>query len=90
MAGRLISRTGRSSRFLTSSAFADYAGAAPVEIASADKSRHRLSRSGDRQLNSAPHTVAITQTRITSSPGHRYYKTKLEEGKSRRSRFLGR
>ena len=44
MAGRLISRTGHASRFPTSAAFANYAGAAPVEIASADQSRHRLSR----------------------------------------------
>ena len=84
MAGRLISRTGRASRFPTSSAFANYAGAAPVEIASADKSRHRLSRHGDRQLNSALHTIAITQIRMTDSSGHRYYKTKLEQGKTQR------
>src|SRR4051794_27770692 len=84
MAGRLISRTGRPSRFPTSSAFANYGGAAPVEIASADRSRHRLSRHGDRQLNSALHTIAITQIRMPSSPGHRYYKTKLDEGKTPR------
>ncbi|HEX5878511.1 MAG TPA: IS110 family transposase, partial [Actinomycetota bacterium] len=83
-AGRLISRTGRASRFPTSSAFANYAGAAPVEIASADKSRHRLSRHGDRQLNSALHTIAITQIRMPSSRGHHYYKTKLEQGKTPR------
>ena len=84
MAGRLISRTGRASRFPTSSAFANYAGAAPVEIASADKSRHRLSRHGDRQLNSALHTIAITQIRMSGSSGHRYYTTKLEQGKTPR------
>ena len=84
MAGRLISRTGRASRFPTSSAFANYAGAAPIEIASAEKSRHRLSRHGDRQLNSALHTIAITQIRMTSSPGHLYYKSKIEEGKTPR------
>jgi transposase len=84
MAGRLISRTGRASRFLTASAFANYAGAAPVEIASAEKSRHRLSRHGDRQLNSALHTIAITQIRIPSSRGHRYYKSKIAEGKTPR------
>ena len=84
MAGRLISRTGRASRFPTSAAFANYAGAAPVEIASAEKSRHRLSRHGDRQLNSAIHTIAITQIRMPSSRGHHYYKTKLEEGKTPR------
>jgi transposase len=84
MAGRLISRTGRASRFPTSSAFANYAGAAPIELASADKSRHRLSRHGDRQLNSALQTITITQIRMPSSRGHRYYKTKLEEGKTPR------
>jgi transposase len=84
MAGRLISRTGRASRFASSAAFANYAGAAPVEIASADKSRHRLSRHGDRQLNSALHTIAITQIRMASSSGHQYYKTKLDEGKTSR------
>ena len=84
MAGRLISRTGRASRFACSAAFASYAGAAPVEIASAEKSRHRLSRNGDRQLNSALHTIAITQIRMPSSLGHRYYLTKLEEGKTPR------
>jgi hypothetical protein len=68
MAGRLISRTGRASRFLTASAFANYAGAAPVEIASAEKSRHRLSRHGDRQLNSALHTIATTQNPHTQQP----------------------
>ena len=84
MAGRLISRTGRASRFPSSAAFANYAGAAPIEIASAEKSRHRLSRHGDRQLNSALHTIAITQIRMPSSRGHRYYMTKIEEGKTPR------
>ena len=83
-AGRLISRTGRASRFPTSSAFANYAGAAPIEIASADKARHRLSRHGDRQLNSALHTIAITQIRMPSSKGHRYYTTKIKQGKTPR------
>jgi predicted ATPase len=71
-------------RFPTASAFANHAGAAPVEIASAEKSRHRLSRHGDRQLNSALHTIAITQIRIPSSRGHRYYKSKIAEGKTPR------
>jgi transposase len=65
-------------------AFANYAGAAPVEVASADKARHRLSRSGDRQLNAALHTVAITQIRTSGSRGHTYYNAKLAEGKTPR------
>jgi transposase len=83
-AGRLIGRTGRAARFPSSAAFATYAGAAPIEVASADKARHRLSRSGDRQLNAALHTVAITQIRTPGSRGHTYYNAKLAEGKTPR------
>ncbi|MDX3129918.1 transposase [Streptomyces europaeiscabiei] len=82
MAVRLIGRVGRASRFPTAAAFANYADAAPVEIASADKARHRLSRSGDRQLNSVLHTIAVVQIRMPNSPGHAYYQRKLSEGKT--------
>lgn len=82
MAARLIGRTGRAHRFPTSAAFANYAGAALVEIASADKARHRLSRSGDRRLNSVLHTIAVVQIRMPNSPGHTYYQRKLSEGKT--------
>jgi transposase len=83
-AGRLIGRTGTASRFPTAAAYASYTGAAPIEIASADKARHRLSRSGDRQLNAALHIVAITQIRTVGSQGHTYYTRKLDQGKTRR------
>jgi transposase len=84
IAGRLIGRTGNPSRFPNSAAYANYVGAAPVEVASADKARHRLSRTGDRQLNSALHTVAVTQIRMSGSRGNIYYKTKIAEGKTPR------
>jgi transposase len=83
-AARLIGRTGQASRFPNASAFANYAGTAPVEIASANRTRHRLSRRGDRQLNSALHTVATTQIRMAGSPGHAYYTPKITEGKTPR------
>jgi transposase len=51
VAGRLLARTRGASRFPTASAFASYAGVAPVEVSSADRVRHRLPRGGDRQLN---------------------------------------
>ncbi|WP_180990004.1 transposase [Streptomyces noursei] len=73
LAARLVGRVGRASRFATAAAFANYTGVAPVEIASADKGRHRLSRSGDRQLNSVLHTIAVTQIRMPSASGHAYY-----------------
>jgi transposase len=63
VAGRLLARTHRMSRFATAAAFASYAGVAPVEVSSADRVRHRLPR-GDRQLSHALHIVAVNQIRM--------------------------
>ena len=60
-----------------------YAGVAPVEVASADRARHRLPRGGDRQLNLALHIVALTQVRMPNSIGRAYYDRKIAEGKTR-------
>jgi transposase len=84
MAARLIGRTGPATRFPTAAAYANYTGVAPVEIASADSIRHRLSRYGDRQLNSALHTIAMIQIRMRTSAGRTYYDKKIAEGKSPR------
>ena len=80
---RLIGRTGPASRFPTADAFATYAGVAPIEVASGERTRHRLSRSGDRRLNSAIHLIAVTQVRMPNSIGRAYYDTKIAEGKTR-------
>jgi transposase len=82
VAARLLGRTGPASRFPTSAAFAVYAGVAPIEIASADKARHRLSRQGDRKLNNALHIIALTQVRMHGSRGRVYYDRKTAEGKT--------
>jgi hypothetical protein len=82
VAAGLLGRTGGASRFPTAAGFAVYAGAAPIEIASGDKARHRLSRHGDRKLNNALHTIALTQVRITGSRGRLYYDRKIAEGKT--------
>ncbi|MHA4854776.1 IS110 family RNA-guided transposase [Rhodococcus sp. MSC1_016] len=80
-AARLIGRTGRPDRFPTAAAYANYNGSAPVQIASADTDRHRLSRYGDRQLNSALYTVAVVQIRMPASAGRAYYDKKIAEGR---------
>lgn len=80
---RLIGRTGQASRFRSEHAFAAYVGAAPIEIASGDRSHHRLSRSGDRRLNSTIHMIAVTQVRMTNSIGRAYFDKKIAEGKTR-------
>jgi transposase len=82
VAARLLGRTGSVSRFPTAAAFASYCGTAPIEISSADKTRHRLSRHGDRQLNNALHTIALTQVRMPASRGRAYYEHKISQGKT--------
>ena len=82
VAGRLLGRTRQAGRFPTASAFASYAGVAPVEVASADRSRHRLPRGGDRQINLALHIVALTQVRMRGSAGRAYYDAKIAAGKT--------
>ena len=42
-------------------AFARLAGVAPLEASSGQNTRHRLNRRGDRQLNRALHTIAVTR-----------------------------
>ncbi|NLE81240.1 MAG: IS110 family transposase [Rhodococcus sp.] len=87
-AARILARTGNPTRFANEGAYANYTGTAPVEIASADKQRHRLSRGGDRTLNSAIHIVAVTQARTTTSAGHAYHRRKVAEGKTHREATL--
>ena len=82
IAGRLLGRVRQASRFPTAAAFASYAGVAPVEVASADRSRHRLPRAGDRQLNFTLHLVALTQVRMPGSAGRAYYDNKIAAGKT--------
>src|SRR5687767_13274613 len=82
VSGRLLARTHRMSRFATAAAFASYAGVAPVEVSSADRLRHRLSRGGDRQLNLALHIVAVNQIRMPGSAGRAFYDTKIAAGKT--------
>jgi transposase len=50
-------------RCRTDAAFAALAGASPVPASSGKVVRHRLSRGGDRHLNCALHTIAMTRWR---------------------------
>jgi transposase len=82
-AGLILGEVGDVSRFPTRHHFASYSGTAPIAVSSGDTNRHRLSRSGNRQLNHAIHIAAIAQIRY-DTPGRAYYQRKLAEGKSRR------
>jgi transposase len=50
-------------RCRTEAAYAHLAGAAPIPASSGKVTRHRLNRGGDRHLNHALHTIAMTRWR---------------------------
>jgi transposase len=70
-------------RIRSEAAFASLAGAAPIPASSGTVTRHRLNRSGDRQLNRALHTVALSRLRI-HEPTKAYAARRQAEGKSPR------
>jgi transposase len=81
-AAKIIGHSGVIGRFPDRGHYASYAGTAPIEASSGDVQRHRLSRRGNRHLNSALHGVAITQMRHPG-PGRDLYDRKIAEGKTR-------
>jgi transposase len=54
-AAKIIGETADVDRFKSRHAYARYNGTAPLPVWSANKARHRLSRTGNRQPNAALH-----------------------------------
>jgi hypothetical protein len=70
-------------RLRTEGAFAMLGGAAPIPASSGQTVRYRLNRGGDRQLNCALHTIALS--RLAHDPATRAYAARrAAEGKSPR------
>jgi transposase len=82
-AAKLIGELAGSERFGSDARLAMHAGAAPLLAASGKRQRHRLNRSGNRQLNCALHRIAVTQGR-RHPPARAYLARKEAEGKSRK------
>lgn len=81
-AAKIIGETAGVTRFKSEAAFANHAGAAPIPVWSGNTcGRVRLSRSGNRQLNRALHTIANTQ-RAHPGIGQTYYQAKTAEKKT--------
>ena len=68
-AAKILGETAGVERFKGADAYARHNGSAPVPVWSSNRARHRLSRSGNRQLNAALHRIALTQARV--HPGAR-------------------
>lgn len=77
-AAKIVGETAGVTRFKSEAAFARHSGVAPIPAWSGNtQGRMRLSRSGNRQLNTALHRIAITQIRLNGSPGQAYYRSRL-------------
>jgi transposase len=73
-AAKIVAETAGIDRFKSKDAYARHNGTAPMPVWSANKTRHRLSRTGNRQLNCAIHRIAVTQIRC--HPDARAYLTR--------------
>jgi transposase len=63
-AAKIVAETAGADRFKSKDAYARHNGTAPLPAWSGNPSRHRLSRTGNRQLTCAIHRIAITQKRF--------------------------
>jgi transposase len=78
-AATLVGQTAGARRFSGKSAYARWNGTAPQPVSSGNRTRHRLSRSGNRQVNAALHQIAITQARLPG-PGRAYLDRRIQTG----------
>jgi transposase len=82
-AARILAELRDVGRVSSQGAFGALTGTAPVPASSGKTDRWRLNRGGNRQLNRAIHTIALTQ--ISHDPRARaYLQRKREAGKSRK------
>jgi transposase len=82
-AAKLLAEIGPIDRLCSNAQLARHGGVAPLEASSGRVQRHRLDRSGNRQLNAALYRIAITQSRYHPA-ARAYLERKKAEGKSRR------
>jgi len=93
-AGLLAAELG-SRHFATDAQLASYAGVAPLEASSGEHARHRLNRTGNRQLNALLHRIALVQLRCDAR-AQAYVARRQREGKTQREavrclkRFIAR
>jgi transposase len=82
-AAKVLAEVAGIDRFASPAKLARYAGVAPVPVSSGARERHRLDRTGNRQLNCALHRIVITQARL-HPPAQEYLARRVHEGKTPR------
>jgi transposase len=83
LAAQIVLSWSHRGRIHSEAAFARLAGAAPIPASSGQTIRHRLDRSGDRQLNRALHQIILTRRRV-HAPTIDYIQRRTQQGKTRR------
>jgi transposase len=81
-AAKILAEVADVRRFRSKDAFARHNGTAPLPVWSANHIRHRLSRTGNRQLNAALHRIAVTQMRILEQ-AQDYIKRRIAMGNTK-------
>lgn len=82
-AAMIIGETAGIARFRSRDAYARFNGTAPIPVWSGNKVRVRLSRGGNRTINTALHMAALTQIRM-GAEGAAYYDKLITAGKTRK------
>jgi transposase len=82
-AAKIVAEVADIRRFKSKDAFARHNGTAPLPVWSGNHARHRLSRTGNRQLNAAIHRIAVTQKRCHDDAKH-YLQRRTTLGNSNR------
>ena len=89
-AATILGELGDPTRIRSSAAFARLTGTAPIPVWSSDTPRHRLDRGGNRRLNAALHTIALTQARTDPRAQTLIAKHQPDKGKRGALRVLKR
>ena len=82
-AALLITAGDNPERLHSEASFAALCGVSPIEASSGKTQRHRLNRGGDRQANSALHTIVLSRLRWDTR-SRDYLQRRITEGKTHR------
>jgi transposase len=78
-AAKIVGECAGATRFRSANAFARHNGTAPLPVWSSNHQRHRLSCTGNRQLNAALYRIALTQIRM-HPPAKELYRRRRPDG----------
>ena len=89
LAATLIANIGDINRFSKSNKLAKIAGIAPLEHSSGETTKQYANKLGNRELNKAFYSLALTQIREGVNPVmHEYYQKKIKEGRKKKQAMV--